>query len=49
MLGPALESMRPRERLLWLAYAEGYSHREIAGHHGPRRGQHSAAALSCGA
>jgi RNA polymerase sigma-70 factor, ECF subfamily len=31
MLGPALESMRPRERqLLWLAYAEGYSHREIA-------------------
>jgi RNA polymerase sigma-70 factor (ECF subfamily) len=32
MLGPALGSMRPRERqLLWLAYAEGYSHREIAG------------------
>jgi len=31
MLGPALEVMRPRERqLLWLAYAEGYSHREIA-------------------
>lgn len=31
MLGPALKSMRPRERqLLWLAYAEGYSHREIA-------------------
>lgn len=31
MLGPALEAMRPRERqLLWLAYAEGYSHREIA-------------------
>ena len=30
-LGPALVSMRPRERqLLWLAYAEGYSHREIA-------------------
>jgi RNA polymerase sigma-70 factor, ECF subfamily len=30
-LGPALKSMRPRERqLLWLAYAEGYSHREIA-------------------
>jgi len=30
-LGPALRSMRPRERqLLWLAYAEGYSHREIA-------------------
>lgn len=31
MLGPALTAMRPRERqLLWLAYAEGYSHREIA-------------------
>ncbi len=31
MLGPALQTMRPRERqLLWLAYAEGYSHREIA-------------------
>ncbi len=31
MLGPALRQMRPRERqLLWLAYAEGYSHREIA-------------------
>jgi RNA polymerase sigma-70 factor (ECF subfamily) len=31
MLGPALSQMRPRERqLLWLAHAEGYSHREIA-------------------
>ena len=31
MLGPALKNMRPRERqMLWLAYAEGYSHREIA-------------------
>lgn len=30
-LGPALMQMRPRERqLLWLAHAEGYSHREIA-------------------
>jgi RNA polymerase sigma-70 factor (ECF subfamily) len=31
VLGPALVLMRPRERqLLWLAYAEGYTHREIA-------------------
>lgn len=31
MLGPALRQMSPRERqLLWLAHAEGYSHREIA-------------------
>ena len=30
-LGPALNRMKPRERqLLWLAHAEGYSHREIA-------------------
>jgi RNA polymerase sigma-70 factor (ECF subfamily) len=30
-LGPALRLMKPRERqLLWLAHAEGYSHREIA-------------------
>jgi RNA polymerase sigma-70 factor, ECF subfamily len=31
LLGPALRQMKPRERqLLWLAHAEGYSHREIA-------------------
>jgi RNA polymerase sigma-70 factor (ECF subfamily) len=31
LLGPALLEMKPRERqLLWLAHAEGYSHREIA-------------------
>lgn len=30
-LTPALAKMRPRERqLLWLAHAEGYSHKEIA-------------------
>lgn len=31
ILGPALTRLKPRERqLLWLAYAEGYSHQEIA-------------------
>jgi RNA polymerase sigma-70 factor (ECF subfamily) len=31
VLDPAMKKMRPRERqILWLAHAEGYSHREIA-------------------
>jgi RNA polymerase sigma-70 factor (ECF subfamily) len=31
ILGPVLTLMRPREReLLWLAHAEGYTHKEIA-------------------
>ena len=31
ILDPAMARMRPRDRqLLWLAHAEGYSHREIA-------------------
>ena len=31
LLAPALASLRPRERqMLWLAHAEGYSHREVA-------------------
>jgi RNA polymerase sigma-70 factor (ECF subfamily) len=31
VLGPAMAQLRPRDRqLLWLAHAEGYSHREIA-------------------
>jgi RNA polymerase sigma-70 factor, ECF subfamily len=31
LLDPAMAQMRPRERqLLWLAHAEGYSHREIS-------------------
>ncbi len=31
VLDPAMRQMRPRERqILWLAHAEGYSHREIA-------------------
>ncbi|HTM16142.1 MAG TPA: sigma-70 family RNA polymerase sigma factor [Terracidiphilus sp.] len=31
VLGPAMAQLRPRDRqLLWLAYAEGYTHQEIA-------------------
>jgi len=31
LLAPALAGMKPRERqMLWLAHAEGYSHREVA-------------------
>jgi len=31
VLGPAMAQLRPRDRqILWLAHAEGYSHREIA-------------------
>jgi|SRR5947209_8205271 len=31
LLGPAMAKLKPRERqLLWLAYAEGYNHKEIA-------------------
>jgi RNA polymerase sigma-70 factor (ECF subfamily) len=31
LLEPAMRQMKPRERqMLWLAHAEGYSHREIA-------------------
>ncbi|HLZ40840.1 MAG TPA: sigma-70 family RNA polymerase sigma factor [Candidatus Sulfotelmatobacter sp.] len=39
MLDPAMAQMRPRDRqLLWLAHAEGYSHREIAEITGLREG-----------
>jgi RNA polymerase sigma-70 factor (ECF subfamily) len=31
LLAPAMAKMKPKERqMLWLAYAEGYSHKEIA-------------------
>jgi RNA polymerase sigma-70 factor, ECF subfamily len=39
MLDPAMARMRPRDRqLLWLAHAEGYSHKEIAEITGLRAG-----------
>lgn len=39
LLDPAMAQMRPRDRqLLWLAHAEGYSHREIAEITGLREG-----------
>ena len=46
LLGPALRQMKPRERqMLWLAHAEGYSHREIAKVMGLKRRQHPPPAL----
>ena len=47
ILDPAMARMRPRDRqLLWLAHAEGYSHREIAEITGLGAAEHSAAAVS---
>ena len=42
-----MRRLKPREReLLWMAYAEGASHKEIAEVLGLRGGQHPPAALS---
>ena len=46
-LGRVMGRLKPREReLLWLAYAEGASHKEIAEMLGPKSGERSPAAVS---